>query len=108
MIRWESADRFRGREWILIQINTVVSPCVGWSQSGHPHRIFTADGLWLRNSPVVAEVFGAEAGPDGAVGVVLGALQAALRGHVDGVSGRAEEDALRKALSERTCRSGQH
>ena len=78
-----------------------------WSRSGHPHRIFTADGLWLRNSSVVAEVLGAEAGPDCAAGVVLGALHVALLGHVDGAAGRAEEDALRKALSESTCRSGQ-
>ena len=88
-------------------INTVVSPCVGWLHSGQ-HRYFTAgDRLFLLKSPVVAEVFGAEAGPDRAVGVVLGALQAALLCHVDGVAGRAEEDALRKALSERTCRSRQ-
>ena len=92
---------------IIKQINTVESPCVGLI-FGHPHRIFTAaDRLWLLRSSVVAEVFGAEAGPDGAVGVVLGALQAALLGHVDGVAGRAEEDALRKALSERTCGSRQ-
>ena len=66
--------------------------------------IFTADRPRLRDSlAVVAEVVGAEAGPDGAVGVVLGALQAALRRHVDGVVGRAEQDALREALSERTC-----
>ena len=113
MIRWESADRFRGREWIitykwddnadkycrqslrwLVSLNLVIRIA----------SFFTADGLWLRNSSVVAEVFGAEAGPDGAVGVALGALQAALLGHVDGVVGRAEEDALGKALSERTCR----
>ena len=91
----------------IIQINTVVCPCVGLVLVIRPHRIFTADGLWLRNSSVVAEVLGAEAGPDCAAGVVLGALHVALLGHVDGAAGRAEEDALRKALSESTCRSGQ-
>ena len=87
----------------MIQINnTVGSPCVGRRQSGHPHRIFTADCLWLRDSSVVAEIFGAEAGPDRAVWVVLSAFQVALLGDVDGVAGRAQEDALGKALSEGT------
>lgn len=66
--------------------------------------IFTADRPRLCDSlAVVAKVVGAKAGPDGGVGVVLGALQAALRRHVDGVVGRAEQDALGEALSERTC-----
>ena len=51
---------------------------------------------------MVAEIFGAEAGPDRAVWVVLSAFQVALLGDVDGVAGRAQEDALGKALSEGT------
>ena len=87
--------------------------------SARARVIFTADRLWPRNSfaafafaaafvAVIAQVARAEAGPYRAAGILLGALQVALRSHVEGIVCRAVEwEAPREALSKCTWTGGQ-